>query len=62
MDQASGQIQALLGLSEFRVLVEEFPEEQWISAETTADVRLSTRTCWRRHDPVRRRFFAVSTM
>ncbi len=39
MDDASGLAEALLGLSEFRVLaVAEFPDELWISVETTTDV------------------------
>jgi transposase len=39
MDDATGMAEALLGLSEFRVLaVAEFPDELWISVETTADV------------------------
>ena len=39
MDDATGLAEALLGLSEFRVLsVAEFPDELWISVETTADV------------------------
>ncbi len=39
MDDATGLAEALLGLSEFRVLdVTEFPDELWVSVETTADV------------------------
>jgi len=39
MDDATGRAEALLGLSQFRVLdVAEFPDELWISVETTADV------------------------
>lgn len=39
MDDATGLAEALLGLSEFKVLaVVEFPDELWISVETTADV------------------------
>jgi transposase len=39
MDDATGRAEALLGLSQFRVLdVAEFPDELWISIETTADI------------------------
>lgn len=39
MDDATGLPEALLGLSEFRVLdVAEFPDELWITIETTTDV------------------------
>ena len=39
MDDATGLAEALLGLSQFRVpAVAEFPDEVWISVETTADV------------------------
>jgi transposase len=39
MDDATGRAEALLGLSQFRVLdVAEFPDELWISVETTADI------------------------
>ena len=39
MDDATGLAEALLGLCEFKVLaVAEFPDELWISVETTADV------------------------
>jgi transposase len=39
MDDATGLAEALLGLSQFRVLdVAEFPDELWISVETTSEV------------------------
>jgi len=39
MEDATGLAEALLGLSQFRVpAVAEFPDEVWISVETTADV------------------------
>ena len=39
MDDATGRAEALLGLSEFRVLdVVEFPDELWISVETIVDM------------------------